>query len=91
MSKGDICCLIYSNPNNPAWICLTDDELKTIGELATKYDVIVLEDLAYFAMDFRVDLSKPYEPPFQPSVAKYTDNYIMHISGSKAFSYAGER
>ena len=91
MSKGDVCCLIYSNPNNPAWICLTDEELKIIGELATKYDVIVLEDLAYFAMDFRVDLSKPFEPPFQPSVAKYTDNYIMHISGSKAFSYAGER
>ena len=91
MSKGDVCCLIYSNPNNPAWICLTEDELKDIGELATKYDVIVLEDLAYFAMDFRVDLSKPFEPPFQPTVAKYTDNYIMHISGSKAFSYAGER
>ena len=91
MSKGDVCCLIYSNPNNPAWICLTDEELKDIGELATKYDVIVLEDLAYFAMDFRLDISKPFEPPFQPSVAKYTDNYIMHISGSKAFSYAGER
>lgn len=91
MSKGDVCCLIYSNPNNPAWICLTEDELKDIGELATKYDVIVLEDLAYFAMDFRIDLSKPFEPPFQPTVAKYTDNYIMHISGSKAFSYAGER
>jgi len=91
MSKGDVCCLIYSNPNNPAWICLTDDELRDIGELATKYDVIVLEDLAYFAMDFRIDLSKPFEPPFQPTVAKYTDNYIMHISGSKAFSYAGER
>ena len=91
MAKGDVCCLIYSNPNNPAWICLTEDELKDIGELATKYDVIVLEDLAYFAMDFRIDLSKPFEPPFQPTVAKYTDNYIMHISGSKAFSYAGER
>ena len=91
MAKGDVCCLIYSNPNNPAWICLTDDELRDIGELATKYDVIVLEDLAYFAMDFRLDISKPFEPPFQPSVAKYTDNYIMHISGSKAFSYAGER
>ena len=91
MAKGDVCCLIYSNPNNPAWICLTDEELKDIGELATKYDVIVLEDLAYFAMDFRLDISKPFEPPFQPSVAKYTDNYIMHISGSKAFSYAGER
>ena len=65
--------------------------MRDIGELATKYDVIVLEDLAYFAMDFRLDISKPFQPPFQPSVAKYTDNYIMHISGSKAFSYAGER
>ena len=29
----------------PAWICLEESELKIIGELATKYDVIVLEDL----------------------------------------------
>jgi len=29
--------------------------------------------------------------PFQPSVGKYTDNYILMISSSKAFSYAGER
>ena len=42
-------------------------------------------------MDFRKDLSKPFEPPYQPSVAHYTDNYILLISGSKAFSYAGER
>ena len=51
----------------------------------------MLEDLAYFAMDFRKDLSTPFQPPYQPSVARYTDNYILLISGSKAFSYAGER
>jgi len=89
--KGDITALIYSNPNNPAWFCLQDSELKIIGELATKYDVIVLEDLAYFAMDFRKDLGKPFEAPYQPTVAHYTDNYILLISGSKAFSYAGQR
>ena len=50
-----------------------------------------MEDLAYFAMDFRKDLSVPFQPPYQPSVANYTDNYILLISGSKAFSYAGER
>ena len=44
-----------------------------IGELATQYDVIVLEDLAYFAMDFRQELSKPFQAPYQPSVAHYTD------------------
>ena len=59
---------------------MNDDELEIIGELATKYDVIVLEDLAYFAMDFRKNLSQPFEAPYQPSVAHYTDNYILLIS-----------
>ena len=91
LSKGNICAIIYSNPNNPSWICLTEDELKGIGELATRYDAIVMEDLAYFAMDFRKNLSKPFEPPFQATAARYTDNYMLLVSGSKAFSYAGER
>jgi len=91
LSKGNINSIIYSSPNNPAWICFTDDELKIIGELATKYDVIVMEDLAYFGMDFRQDLSQPGVAPFQPSVANYTDHYILFISSSKIFSYAGQR
>lgn len=91
LSKGNICAIVYSNPNNPAWICMNEDELKTIGTLATEYDVVVMEDLAYFAMDFRKDLSKPFQPPYQATVAHYTDNYMLLISGSKAFSYAGER
>jgi aspartate/methionine/tyrosine aminotransferase len=91
LTNGNICAIVYSNPNNPAWICLNEDELKTIGTLATKYDAIVMEDLAYFAMDFRKNLSKPFEAPYQATVARYTDNYMLLISGSKAFSYAGER
>ena len=42
-------------------------------------------------MDFRKPLGKPFEPPFQPTVAKYTDNYIIMMSASKMFSYAGQR
>jgi aspartate/methionine/tyrosine aminotransferase len=91
LSKGNICAIIYSNPNNPSWICFNEDELRTIGELANQYDTIVMEDLAYFAMDFRKNLSVPFQPPYQATVARYTDNYILLISGSKAFSYAGER
>jgi len=91
LSKGHISCLLYSNPNNPSWICFTEKELKIIAKLAEKYDVIVLEDLAYIAMDFRKDFSKPGEPPYQPSVSQYTDNFILLISSSKAFSYAGQR
>ena len=33
--KGNIAAMIYSNLNNPAWFCLTDEELKIIGEMAT--------------------------------------------------------
>ena len=91
LSEGNICAIVYSNPNNPSWVCLTEDELKDVGRLATEYDVVVIEDLAYFAMDFRRDLSRPFEPPYQSTVARYTDNYMLLISGSKAFSYAGER
>lgn len=91
LQGGRIAGIVYSNPNNPSWVCFTDSELQGIGRLATQYDAIVLEDLAYFAMDFRKDLSRPFEPPYQASVAHYTDNYVMTISGSKAFSYAGQR
>jgi len=91
LKQGNISTILYSNPNNPSWICFTEKELRIIGELATQYDVVVLEDLAYFGMDFRQDISRPGEPPYQPSVAHYTDNYILLISSSKSFSLAGER
>lgn len=91
LAKGNISTIVYSNPNNPAWICLTEEELKVIGELATQYDAIVMEDLAYFGMDFRTDFGKPFQPPFVPTVAHYTDNYILMLSSSKIFSYAGQR
>ena len=91
LKKGNISTILYSNPNNPSWICFTEQELEIIGKLANKYDVIVMEDLAYFAMDFRKDLSVPGKPPYQVSVANYTDNWMMLISSSKAFSYAGQR
>ena len=91
LKQRNICAIVYSNPNNPSWICLREEELEVIGKLATKYDAIVMEDLAYFAMDFRKDLSTPFQPPYQATVARYTDNYMLLISGSKAFSYAGER
>lgn len=91
LQTGKIHSILYSNPNNPSWICFNEDELKIIGDLATKYNVVILEDLAYFGMDFRKNYSQPGQPPYQPSVANYTDNYILFISSSKAFSYAGER
>ncbi|UCG28299.1 MAG: pyridoxal phosphate-dependent aminotransferase [Bacteroidales bacterium] len=91
LESGKVSTIMYSNPNNPSWICFTEKELQIIGELATRHDVIVVEDLAYFGMDFRVDFSKPGEPPYQPTVAKYNENYLILFSSSKIFSYAGQR
>jgi aspartate/methionine/tyrosine aminotransferase len=91
IEKGHYSSILYSNPNNPSWICLNEQELEVIGEISRKYDVTVIEDLAYFGMDFRKDLSRPGKPPYQPTVARYTDNFLLLISSSKAFSYAGQR
>lgn len=91
LSSGKVSTILYSNPNNPSWICFTENELRIIAEMADKYNVIVIEDLAYFGMDFRHDYSQPGQPPYQPSVAHYTDNYVLLISSSKVFSYAGQR
>ena len=91
LKDNDVAAIIYSNPNNPAWISLEEEELQIIGDLATKHDVIVMEDLAYFAMDNRRDLSHPYQAPYVRTVARYTDNYILMLSSSKIFSYAGQR
>ncbi len=91
LETGKISSILYSNPNNPTWMCLNDEELGIIGELSRKYDVIVIEDLAYFGMDFRKDYSIPGVAPFQPTIGNYTDDYIILISSSKIFSYAGQR
>jgi aspartate/methionine/tyrosine aminotransferase len=91
LAEGTICSICYSSPNNPSWICFSEAELQIIGELATKYDAIVVEDLAYFGMDFRQHYGVAGVSPYQPSVANYTDNYILLLSASKVFSYAGQR
>ncbi len=91
LCDGSVAAMLYSNPNNPTWMCLTDDELRIIARVARRHDVLIVEDLAYIAMDFRVDLGHPGEPPYQATVGQFTDEYALLISSSKAFSYAGQR
>ena len=89
---GRIAAILFSNPNNPSWMCLTERELEIIGRLATLHNVLVIEDLAYLNMDFRdTQRGTPYEPPYQPTVGRYTNNCVHMISCSKMFSYAGQR
>lgn len=90
-AQNSISAILYSSPNNPSWICFTPEELQIIAKVARKYDCIVIEDLAYFGMDFREDYGTPAAPPYQPSIAQYYNNYILLLSASKVFSYAGQR
>lgn len=91
MAGDDVAAILYSNPNNPAWTNLTDEELEIIGRVSKKHGVIVCEDLAYLGMDFRTDFGQPFCEPYVPTVAKYTDEYVLFCSASKIFSYAGQR
>lgn len=91
LSKGNVTALLYNNPNNPAWTNLTDVEYAILARMAEKHDVIIIEDHAYMGMDFRSRYGLPYQEPFVPTVAKWTDRCIMLVSASKIFSYAGQR
>ena len=82
---------LWSSPNNPAWVVLTEKELAGLAEVFNRHQVAAIEDMAYFGMDFRQDYSVPYQAPFQPSIARYMDRVFMIISSSKLFSYAGQR
>ena len=92
LSKGNIAAIIYSNPNNPSWVCLKDQELRIIGELATPIRHHCPGRLGLFCHG----LPTRHEPAISTSLPTfgsptYTDHYILLISGSKAFSYAGQR
>lgn len=92
LRSGHISAILFSNPNNPSWMCLSEEELRILGQLADRYDTIVIEDSAYLNMDFRdPNRGVPYQAPYQPSVGRYTRNCVHLVSCSKIFSYAGER
>jgi aspartate/methionine/tyrosine aminotransferase len=91
VQQGDVCAILWSSPNNPSWIVLKESELQGIGRICDQYDVLAIEDLAYFGMDTRQNYFVPGEPPFQPTVMRYTNRAITIISSSKMFSYAGQR
>lgn len=92
LGSGEFSALIYSNPNNPSWMCLSEDELEILARVADETETIIIEDLAYFCMDFRRNgFGIPYQEPYPPTVAKFTGNCMLLLSASKIFSYAGQR
>jgi aspartate/methionine/tyrosine aminotransferase len=70
---------------------LKESELQGIARVCNDYGVLAIEDLAYFGMDLRQNYYVPGEPPYQPTILRYTNRSISIISSSKIFSYAGQR
>lgn len=91
LARGDVCAVLWSSPNNPSWIVLTEQELQGLARVCEEHDVLPIEDLAYFGMDVRRDYLGVGRPPYQPTVLRYTDHAICVLSSSKIFSYAGQR
>ena len=91
VAEGDVCAILWSSPNNPAWVALSEEELAGIGRICDSHSVLAIEDLAYFGMDVRRDYTRPGEPPYQPTVLRYTQRGVCIVSSSKMFSYAGQR
>jgi len=67
---------------------LSADEVRGIGGVCEKNDIIAIEDAAYLGM-VTSDQKMPVTP--MNSIAHHTDNFFLLLSASKMFSYAGER
>ena len=84
--KGSIGTISWSSPNNPTWNVLTEEELKGIARVCNSWDLVAIEDAAYFGMGTRTEADRPSK-----TIAQFTDNYFLLLSASKMLSYAGER
>ena len=89
--RGDLAAIFWSSPNNPTWVILRESELQGIARVCNDYGVLAIEDLAYFGMDTRQNYYVPGEPPYQPTILRYTSRAISLVSSSKVFNYAGQR
>lgn len=87
-NDGHLAAISWSNPNNPTSMMLSADEVRGIGAICEKNDIIAIEDAAYLGM-----VTSEQEMPVTPmnSIAHHTDNFFLLLSASKMFSYAGER
>ena len=85
LSDPQTSMMILCNPHNPIGKIWDRDTLEQIGELCSKYNVIVLSDEIHCDL---TDPSKEYVP-FASVSEKCMENSITCISPSKAFNLAG--
>ncbi len=78
---------ILCNPQNPTGRVFDLEELKRIGELCVKYQVVVLSDEIHGDLVY-----KGYKHvPFASISKEFADNSIIFVNASKTFNTAGFR
>ena len=77
---------ILSNPHNPTGNVWSEDELRTMGEICLRHDVLVLSDEIH--QDFVFSPGKKHIP-FASLDSRFATNSLTCISASKTFNLAG--
>ncbi len=78
--------LILCNPSNPCGKVFLYDELKTIADLAVKYDTFIITDEVYEHIVYR-----PYEHTYIATLPGMRERVIQCSSLSKTYSVTGWR
>lgn len=77
--------ILVNTPNNPTGVCMTKETLLAVGELAKKYDLLVIADDIYTAYSF----SEPFIPMM--SLPGMKERTVTLNSYSKDYTMTGWR
>lgn len=86
IKQPNVKALILCNPSNPCGKVFQENELKTIAELAIKYDIFVITDEVYEHI-----LYKPYKHTYIATLEGMEERTIICSSLSKTYSITGWR
>lgn len=86
MKQPNVKALILCNPSNPCGKVFTYEELKTIADLAIKYDLYVITDEVYEHIIYQ-----PHEHTYLATLPGMRERTIICSSLSKTYSITGWR
>lgn len=86
MKQPEVKAMILCNPSNPCGKVFTYEELKTIADLAIKYDIYVITDEVYEHIVY-----EPYKHTYMSTIPSMQERTIICSSLSKTYSITGWR
>lgn len=80
--------IMFTNPGNPTGVCLSDEEMHMLAQVAKEHDLYLISDEVYREFVYGDDGRVPTMGKFMDEIA---DNLIITDSVSKQFSTCGAR